>query len=329
MDKDSDIVELLIRSAGRRAEPPEGAYRQVLAAATTAFHDQAARRRQRRWALGAGIAASLLLVGTLLAFWLPPVGNGGVLATVERTVGGVERLAGDAWQPLEPGRSSLGTGRRLRTRADGRAALALAGGESLRLAEDTEIMLDAPGRIYVAQGTVYVDTGDARGAARIEVVTPAGTARDLGTQFELLVAGAALRLRVREGVVALDHGGRSLTGAAGEQLAIDALGQVARDAIPADSSLWQWAESIAPTPDMDGKPAAALIAWAARETGRRLRYESPEVEERAASVILHGSIRNLPPLAVLEAMLATTDLEYVLEGDTMEIRSRDDTPAQP
>jgi hypothetical protein len=61
MDKDADIVELLIRSAGRRAEPPGDAYRQVLAAATAAFHAQAARRLQRRWALGAGIAASLVL----------------------------------------------------------------------------------------------------------------------------------------------------------------------------------------------------------------------------------------------------------------------------
>jgi hypothetical protein len=329
MDKDADIVELLIRSAGRRAEPPGDAYRQVLAAATAAFHAQAARRLQRRWALGAGIAASLVLAAALLAHWLAPVANGGALATVARTAGGVEQLAGEAWQPLEAGRASLGTGRRLRTRADGRVALALAGGESLRLAGNTEIMLDAPGRIYVARGTVYVDSGDARAAARIEVVTPAGTARDLGTQFELLVAGAALRLRVREGTVAIDRGGRSLTGAAGDQLAIDALGEVVRDVVAPDSSVWQWAEAIAPTPDMDGKPAAALISWVARETGRRLRYESPAVQERAASVILHGNIRNLPPLAALEAMLATTDLEYVLEGDTMEIRSRDAIPAQP
>ena len=82
-------------------------------------------------------------------------------------------------------------------------------------------------------------------------------------------------------------------------------------------------------PNLDGRPATQLISWVARETGRRLRYESPAVEERAATVILHGNIHHLPPLAALEAMLATTDLEYVLEGDTLEIRARSEPFAEP
>ncbi len=89
-------------------------------------------------------------------------------------------------------------------------------------------MLDAPGRLYVRQGTIYVDSGADPVASRLEVVTPAGTARDVGTQFELQVAGAALRLRVREGAVSIDRGGQSLTGGAGEQIAIDVLGGVSR-----------------------------------------------------------------------------------------------------
>jgi hypothetical protein len=75
-------------------------------------------------------------------------------------------------------------------------------------------------------------------------------------------------------------------------------------------------------PDMDGQPASALIAWVARETGRNLRYATPQVEQRAATVILHGEIRHLAPLEALEAMLATTDLWVELDGHTMEIRSR-------
>jgi ferric-dicitrate binding protein FerR (iron transport regulator) len=190
-------------------------------------------------------------------------------------------------------------------------------------------MLDAPGRLYVRQGTIYVDSGARPGTSRLEIVTPAGTARDIGTQFELQIAGSALRLRVREGSVAIDRGGQSLTGGAGDQIAFDALGGVSRDFVASDAEAWKWSESIAPTPDMDGKPAAELIAWVARETGRRLSYVSPGVEQRAATVILHGNIRNLSPLAALEAMLATTDLEYALRGDTMEIRSKDMPPLDP
>ncbi len=329
MEKSSDIVESLIRTAGRRADPPEEAYRQVFAAASAAFRAKTARRRERMWLLGAAAAAALVLAVALMLQWSPPVAHRGELAHVERIIGGAEQATGDVWHALGKSRSTLGTGARLRTLADGRVALALSGGESLRLAADTEVMLDAPGRLYVQRGTIYVDSGPRPAASRLEIVTPGGTARDLGTQFELHVAGAALRLRVREGIVAIDRGGRSLTGNAGDQIAIDDLGSVSREAIATDSPAWQWAESIAPTPDMDGKPATMLISWVARETGRRLRYESPIVEQRAATVILHGNIRHLAPLAALEAMLATTDLEYVLQGDTMEIRTRDPIPPEP
>ncbi len=329
MEKESDLVESLIRTAGRRAEPPEEAYRQVFAAASAAFREKTARRHERLWLIWAGAAAVLVLAVAIMLQWTPPGAERSELARVERVIGGAEQATGDVWQTLDESRASLGTGLRLRTLANGRVALALSGGESLRLAADTEIMLDAPGRLYVQRGTIYVDSGAGPAASRLEIVTPGGTARDLGTQFELQVAGVALRLRVREGIVAIDRGGRSLTGSAGEQIAIDDLGSVSREAIAPDAEAWQWAESIAPTPDMDGKPATALISWVARETGRRLRYESPIVEQRAATVILHGNIRHLAPLAALEAMLATTDLEYVLQGDTMEIRTRDEVPPKP
>jgi ferric-dicitrate binding protein FerR (iron transport regulator) len=327
MQEQRDIVESLIRAAGRRAEPPETAARQVYAAASAAFHRKTARRRERRRLFFAAAAAAAIAAVALVWNLAPPTGGGGELARIERVAGAVERARGEDWVPVQPAADALDAGSRIRTQPGGRAALALAGGESLRLAGNTEVMLDAPGRIYVERGTVYIDSG-AQPGAPLEVVTPAGTARDLGTQFELLVSGAALRLRVREGAVAIDRGGRSLTGSAGEEIAIDSLGSVSRGTIAPDSPAWQWAESIAPAPDMDGKPATALIVWAARETGRRLRYESPLVERRAATVILHGDIRHLAPLAALEAMLATTDLECVLVGDTMEIRARDAAPPE-
>jgi ferric-dicitrate binding protein FerR (iron transport regulator) len=328
MKRETDIVESLIRDAGRRVDPPEDAYRKVLGAATEAFRRKSSQRRQRRWFALAAAIATLAVGSVLVTQWNSPERRGG-LATIERATGGVELAQGEGWQPLDENAGTLRAGRRIRTLSDGRAALRLGGGSSLRLAGETEVLLDAPGRIFVHRGTIYVDGGVRPGADRIEVVTPAGTARELGTQFELQVAGARLRLRVREGSVSIDRGGRSLLGAAGEQIVIDDLGSVLRGAIDPASDAWAWAEAIAPVPDVDGRPATQLISWVARETGRRLRYETPAVEERAATVILHGSIQHLPPLAALEAMLATTDLEYVLDGDTMEIRARSEIIAEP
>jgi len=144
----------------------------------------------------------------------------------------------------------------------------------------------------------------------------------VGTQFELKVAGKALRLRVREGRVEVDRAGQLFAGVAGEQLELDTQGAATHSSIAATDADWQWAEAVAPAPDIDGQPASVLLAWVARETGRRLRYQSTTVESRAANVILHGNIRHLAPLAALDVMLATTDLEYTLVGDTMEVRVR-------
>ncbi len=322
LQDESDLVASLIRAAGRRTAPPEDAYRQVLAAATTAFREKKARRFERR-GLFAAAAVIFVAIGITLVLQWRPASMQPRVATVVRLVGSVELGTGDGWQALVEANGVLAPGARIRTLAGGSAALSLDGGASLRLAAATEVTLSGARDVMLRSGTLYLDHGGRSGAGyRIE--TPAGTARDVGTQFELQVQDGSLRLRVREGRVEIDRAGQIMTGSAGEQLDFNVLGGVVRSPILANDRAWQWAESIAPTPDMDGQSAAALIAWVARETGHRLLYESPTVEQRATTVILHGNIRHLTPLAALDAMLATTDLEYVLEGDRMEIRARNE-----
>jgi ferric-dicitrate binding protein FerR (iron transport regulator) len=324
---ESDLVASLIRAAGRRTAPPEDAYRQVLAAATTAFHAKKARRFERNLFLAAA-AVVLAAIGVALMLQWHPASLQPRVATVVRLIGSVEQDTANGWQALVDANGALAPGTKLRTLQGGSAALALDGGASLRLAAVTEVTLNGPRDVTLQSGMLYLDHRGAPGSGyRIE--TPAGTARNVGTQFELRAEDGSLRLRVREGRVEIDRAGQIVTGSAGEQLDFDALGGVARSSIPSSDPAWQWAETIAPTPDMDGQSAAALIAWVARETGHRLLYASPIVEQRATSVILHGNIRHLTPLEALDAMLATTDLVYVLRGDTMEIRARETRSPQP
>mgnify|MGYP007111999832 CR=1 FL=1 len=47
---------------------------------------------------------------------------------------------------------------------------------------------------------------------------------------------------------------------------------------------------------------ALLLQWAARESGRQLRYDSIEAERRAANTRLRGDIGELVPLQVLDGM---------------------------
>ncbi len=314
-----DLVASLIRAAGRRIEPPADAYQQVLTAATAAFREKSAQRRGRMWVLIAA-AASVAAVALLVVQW-----NGtsteSQVATIARVIGSVEIETDGEWEPMTGARGSLGTGARLRTLAGGNVALDLDGGASLRLAAATEVQMDGPRQILLRSGRLYLDNRASVGTGyRIE--TPAGTARDVGTQFELRVADGILRLRVREGRVEIDRAGQLLSGSAGEQLEFDALGGVTRSMIAPTDAEWQWTEAVASAPDIEGQPATVLLRWVARETGRQLRYEPAAVETRAAAVILHGNIQHLTPMAALEVMLATTDLEYALSGDTMVIRTR-------
>ena len=315
------MVAALIRAAGPRTLPSADAYQQVLAAAIAAFREKSARRRDQTWMMWAAAAGIAAIAVALVLQWGPTSMQPPAVATVARVIGTVELGSDGSWKPMaEPG-ETLAEGAMLRTLAGGGVALALSSGASLRLAAATEVLLDGPRRIYLRSGMLYLDNGGSVGTGH-QIETPAGTVRDVGTQFELQVASGALRLRVREGRVEIGRAGQLLSSVAGEQLDIDGLGGVTRSHIAATDIAWQWAEAIGPAPDIDGQPATRLLAWVARETGRQLRYESAAVEARAATVILHGNIRHLAPLAALEVMLATTDLEYTLAGDTMEIRAR-------
>jgi ferric-dicitrate binding protein FerR (iron transport regulator) len=318
-----DLVATLISTAGRRADPPADAYRAVLAAAEDTWQRKVGRRR--RWRVGVGIAAAFVLLtagaGLLRTVVLPMMAPAEI-ARVDRVGGGVAtRPAGaGAWVPLVAARLPLHAGTRLRTGPDGRVDLRLEGGVSLRLAVLTEIELRAPDLIRLQHGAVYADTGSA-GPGGIVVVTPAGSARDIGTQFELRYAGDILRLRVREGRVSLQRDAGELIAAAGEQLTIDTAGGVTRGNIARDDLDWAWAETLAPVPDFNDQSVAVLLEWVARETGRPVRYADSAAEQRAAAVILHGRIGPLAPLEALGVLLSTTDLTYeILPDGTIEVR---------
>lgn len=329
METKPDLVESLLHTAGRRSQPPEAAYRQVLAAATATFRNRAARRRRRLWLSAAAAAAVLAGIALQMQPWPPPVAPRLAIASVNRVVGTVEWTAGKTWQPLTDPFEELAAGARLRTLAGARAGLLLDAGRSLRLDSLTEVTLATTDHLQLVRGAVYVDSGPAGAGRSFEIATPAGTARELGTRYELRVDDEALRLSVREGQVAIERGRQRVTSTAGQRITIDASGTVFRTAIAANAADWQWTETVTPAPDIDGRPVGELLAWVARETGRRLSYATPQLEQQAGSIILRGNIRHLAPLVALDVMLATTDLEYVLIGDRIEVRARAAIPPQP
>lgn len=352
-DGERDLVAELIQAAGRRERPPADTYGETLEAATAAWRRKVrGRRRRRRYGLAAAVLALALGAGLVLRN-LPPEPLLEVART-DRVIGtaALRTAASAEWATLRDQTVGLPAGSLLRTGAASRLGVLLAGGASLRLAEDTEIVLDSATRIRVLAGKVYLDTegtsvgdtggdtggsaeGDAPGAAgteggvnggkALQVVTAAGTVRNLGTRFEVFYRQGVYRLRIRDGRVSLARESGSLAGGPGEQLTITPGGELERARIAADDPEWQWVESVAPAPEVDEQPVSKLLEWVARETGREIRYETPEVREKTATTVLHGSVRHLAPLDALSVMLAATDFAYtLLEDGSILIRSKRD-----
>jgi hypothetical protein len=294
-------------------------YREVLAATRSQWAHGVARRRRRRTGLGqaASAAAALVVVGLVTRF------DGGdpgplVVAAADAMVGDIEFRSPTAadWTALTAPGVAITRGTRIRTAEDGRAGLRLEDGTSLRLDQTSEISFDGAGRVRLARGVVYIDTGSDPGPARrVEVVTPAGVVWDVGTQFEVRYRADTLTLRVREGRVILEREADEIQGVAGEQVRLDRDGRVERTAFSPFDAEWRWVQAVAPLPYEDTLTVHELLEWVARETGREVHFSEPGLATRASRTILHGNPHRLLPMEALAVMLATTDLTYTVAAD--------------
>jgi ferric-dicitrate binding protein FerR (iron transport regulator) len=183
--------------------------------------------------------------------------------------------------------------------------------------QGTRLAFTATDEIRLERGTLYVDAGpDAVAAGRLAVVTPTGSVRHVGTQYEVRVLESGLRLRVREGRVEWrSNAGRIERSLGGEQLIIGRDGRVERQSATRYGESWDWISAATPAIAIEGRPLGEFLAWAARELGRELQYSSPAVAGEAAGVILHGSIAGLTPAQALDTVLATTRVRAIVQGD--------------
>jgi ferric-dicitrate binding protein FerR (iron transport regulator) len=311
---DSDIARVL-RAAGERASPSDemtrAVYEAVHAEWRATVERQRHKRTQRVWlAIAASIVVAAVALFVVRNF--VRLSDDVVVATVSRSVGLFQqtRRDSDAAMGAADG-EALHAGTSLHTGDNGRAALALSDGVSLRLDHDTSVVLVSPDHIYVSTGAVYVDSGVAgSGAARLEIQTPAGIVQHLGTQYEARILSSGTRVRVREGRVnVMPDKGPTRTLEVGDQIVVSADGVEERGRIEPSSDEWDWASSAAPEFDIDGKPVQEFLAWAARETGLKVVFATAQSAAEARRAVLSGSIVGLDPDQALAAVLPTTSLK--------------------
>jgi ferric-dicitrate binding protein FerR (iron transport regulator) len=294
-----------------------------------------ARARRRRAAI-AGVllaaAAALFIVVRVLSpeDIRPPAAT--AIAQVERVQG-----AASIQTPTPPESGPAGPEpTRERAAASGEALsagdtlqTAVSGGVTIRLSARTSVRVDAGSRLRLTsasvltleRGAVYVDTGAESGG--LEIRTPLGTARDIGTQFEVRLEEASLRLRVRTGVVELQRDDRRIHARPGTEVLMDAAGIPRTASMAPFGSDWDWVARLAPPAEFEGRPLASCLEFVAREQGWTLRYDEPALARDASGIILHGSFRDLLPLDALAVALRTSGLEHrVQDGELVVFRPR-------
>ena len=260
------------------------------------------------------LAATLALAA--VAVWLftstgRPASDGAPVATVELVRGDAATLVAG---------TEIAAGARIDTGSDApvRVALRMAGGHSVRVDADSALRVVSATRLELERGGLYVDSGPLGASRGLEIGTPLGVVREIGTQYEVRVRGngdASLRVRVREGQVAVSRDGTSHSASRGEQLTIDDSGTVVRRPTPSTGGAWAWVSDVAPLFDTDGKTLAEYLDWLSRETGLEVEFESPSLELDATQVMVVGSPDGLlTPEQTLDVILPSFGLSYRIQG---------------
>jgi ferric-dicitrate binding protein FerR (iron transport regulator) len=328
VDPAHDRIEALLRTTGRRPTVPAERAARVEAAVKAQWRADVRRAARRRWMWSGGAlaAAATIAVGVGLNLVEPRA----IAPAVDSPIAQVAIVSNGAWvqvpgaaaTPLRPG-DQLTARAEVATEDGGRVALLLTTGHSVRLDTGTRIRLLEERAIALDRGAVYVDSrgrpGHAAGA--LEVRTPLGTSRDVGTQFEVRWLTASLRVRVREGKVLFDATGTSVQVDAGRELELGPDGRMARREWPTAAAEFDWVSGVTPMLQIDGRSLQEFLEWMARERGLRLRFPSSRVAATAPGIRLNGSIQGMTLDQALDSVLSTCQMSHRIEGDELVVHA--------
>jgi ferric-dicitrate binding protein FerR (iron transport regulator) len=316
-------VGRLLKIAGARAAAPVGAEARVHAVVLAHWRAAAAAHRRRRTIFGtAGLVAAaavlLIVVMPLLRHRGAGSGAGGTsIATLLRVEGSLRTTP--VLEGIEPG-AAIPEGTEVETGPGDRAALLLSDGTALRIDRETRMRLLAGPLVDLQRGAIYAETKEpATGPRALRIRTSLGMVRDVGTRFEVRLAGSVLQVSVRAGVARLERGSEAHEAGAGTQLVAEQGGDVAVRSRPVYGADWDWTQTVAPEFAIEGRPLGEFLAWAAQETGLRVRFADPAIEPHAVATVLHGSVRGMRPDEALGAVLPTCGLRHSVQDDALVI----------
>jgi len=320
----------LLRLVGPRPDvPAERAARVHVAVRTGWLAGVRERNRRRRAAFAITIlgAAAVAMFAIRERSLEPPavVSSGEAVAAVERMEGSPRVTPGEAPTATVSllSSSTILAGDWIETDADARVALRLDSGSSMRIDSGSRVRLMSPRLIELMHGALYLSTVE--NSEGVEVRTPLGNAHDIGTDFEVRLDVAALRLRVRSGLVELRRGGRASQAHVGEELTATA-DAVTRRAVATFGPDWDWITRVAPPLEIDGRTLSAVLSQVSREQGWTLRYADDELARDASTILLHGSVVGLQALDALAVALKTSGLAHRLDQGVLLVSRSSGAP---
>jgi ferric-dicitrate binding protein FerR (iron transport regulator) len=299
-DENDSTLSALLKLAGPSEEISADVEQRVYGKVRDEWDQSSDRSGALRWAIPFALAASVLIAISL---------NSSNTDTPIHSVGTYTQSG-----------ASIYVGDVIDTSIDGGQTIALNGDISLRVDQNTRLEVGAAGEFTLMAGRIYVDTGDRIYSDRhIIVHTASGTATDIGTQFAVAYMNASMSVAVREGRVDLTDGRQSSSATRGEKMTLRSGGSIEIDPMQVIGPEWAWAVALAPQFELESHTLLEFLKWASRETGLELVFDTNETRAATRVSKSYGSIDGLSPSEAVEAVLATTEFNYVIDGDSISI----------
>lgn len=307
---DEEKLSKILQLSGKRPSPPPEMAASIKEELREVWREEVESRPQQTpwYTRSLAIAATIALAVTVAYFQDTNESTEVNSLVFNQIVNQVEVYRDNQWQPVQPDGVNLGD--RLRTREASFASITLSNGFNIRIDEKTTVTFQSQQNLQLTDGRVFADSYQLPGA-EINIHTPFGSVADIGTQFSVDTSNDAWGVQVREGLVEVSEPELSSRVQAGERLEISTTTNT-RDRLKVDPKSWQWAQNLRGNPyDIEGKSLAEYVHWFERETGESVVFSSPEVEARAASTRLHGTIDELGSVDSLKIVITTTQFRLV------------------
>ena len=312
VDPQEDLVRRLLKLSGGRPAVSEDITSRVRESVRSEWQrNLRASKRNRLFVLiGLPLAACLLLFivswNLRKTYFVP-----GNVAVIEAHLGDIKLNS----ENVRSAGSTVLAQSTLESGNNGRALLRMPNGITIRMDVLTRVRLESESLLVLERGAVYLDSGTAH--SKILVDTPLGDVANHGTQYEIRLQPRAMEVRVRQGSVSLKKDSISQEITAGNRLSIDSDGRISLSEFATYGPEWDWVAQVAPVFRLEGRTLSEFLTWVANENGWTL--SGSDVQRSYGNIILHGSVENLTPAQMLEAVVPVCGLSYRLNEGVLTI----------